>query len=636
MSKNVLLTIAGVSAAIFAALGAAPDPVLMTVGGKDVPQSEFEYLFNKNNAQQQQPQSVDEYMKMFTDYKLKVAAAEAAGLDTTASFREEMERYAGELADPYMRVKAVDDSIALVTYSHMLKNRDISHIMLNSDNRALADSLHALLASGSDFAELADAYSVDPSAKMNHGHIGFISAGMYPYAFEEKAYDTSIGELSPVFSTRFGLHIIKVNGERDDRGEVKVRHILKLTQNLAPEDTLRKLQQIDSIYTALKNGADFSETAMRETEDPSGTKNGGDLPWFGAGRMVPEFEAAAFSLSDGEISAPVRTSYGYHLILKEGSRRTGTFEDSRKAIDELMARDERSVMASRRATQQYRERYGIEAKQDVMNKADALIAESGGDVRAALTRLRECGDVIASGCSHELTVGDAASLIQFNVPADKLAEVFRSAVEYKLNELARSCARADLVREEPSYANLLNEYHDGLLLYEISNNEVWDKPNRDPQGLERYYEAHRNEYTWDKPRYKGYLIMAENDSVAEAARAYLNEGNVPDDSLTVELRKRFGTDAKVERVLAATGANAVIDYVAFGGPHPKAVGRWNAFLPFRYRIIAQPEEAADVKGQLSVDYQKELEKEWLDKLRRTYRVKVNEKTLKALRDKYSR
>lgn len=499
MSKTKFLTLMLAVAAVAAAFAA--DPVLMNVAGKDVRLSEFEYLFNKNNAQQQQPQSVDDYIKLFTDYKLKVAAAEAAGLDTTAKFREEMARYSDELAEPYMRDMTVADSLTRVAYSHMLRNVDVSHIM--TSDRALADSLHALIAAGADFEALADSFSIDPMVKRNHGHVGYISAGMFPYEIEEVAYDTPVGKLADVFTTRYGHHIIKVHGQRDDRGEVKVRHILKLTQGLSPADTLEKVRQIDSIYTALKAGADFQELASRLTDDPSGKDKGGDLPWFGAGRMVPQFEAASFALADGEISKPVRTDYGYHIILKEGSRKQPSFEDSRKAIDAQMARDSRSTMPVRRATERYMARYGAAVDNDAMAGARAVIDSAGQNVRSAIEGLATYTRPLARIGNASITASDAIALINPGIQPRYLKEALGEAVNYLLGRKAREMAKADLATTEPEYANLMNEYHDGILLYEISDREVWNRPNADTEGLTRYFEAHRKDYTWDKPRYKG-------------------------------------------------------------------------------------------------------------------------------------
>lgn len=628
MKKNLLFTMAVSAMAVLAAVAAAPDPVLMNIAGKDVHKSEFEYLYNKNNLQQQQSQSIDEYLGMFIDYKLKVAAAEAAGLDTMASFSDEMARYAKELARPYLKDAAVEDSIARVTYDHMLKNVDINHLMVA--DKHLADSLRQLLESGADWADLAVKYSTDPSAKTNGGHIGYISSGTFPWSFEKVVYDTPVGGMSHVFRTQYGYHIIKVNGERPDRGEVKVRHILKLTRG-ADADTLQKLHEIDSIYQVLKNGADFKEVASRETEDPSGKNNGGDLDWFGTGRMVPQFEAASFALKDGELSAPVRTAYGYHLILKEGSRQRKPFEDMRKEIEETMARDERSQMAQARAIDGFKARYKARMDENVGKAVEEALSLSNGNVANALRVLRQNNAPAGYVDDKAVAVADVASMLAPGIPQNEFKDVFLAALDYKLGEAATDRAIADLPKTEPSYANLMNEYHDGILLYEISNREVWDKPNTDKRGLEQYFEAHRKDYTWDTPRYKGYLIMAENDSVADLARTYLASSGAPDDSLAIVLRKQMGNNAKVERVLAPQGANAVIDYVAFGGARPQPVGRWASFVPFRYRIIAQPEEAADVKGALSVDYQKKLEKEWLEQLHRTYKVKLNEKAINLLK-----
>ncbi|MDE5643806.1 MAG: peptidylprolyl isomerase, partial [Muribaculaceae bacterium] len=236
--KKYFVSAAVLGAILFAAGAKNNDPVLMTVNGKKVPLSEFEYLYKKNNSQQLQPQTLDEYVDMFVNYKLKVADAEAAGLDTTASFRQELVKYCNDLARPYLRDQAVEDSLARVSYNHMLETITVSHIMIPSgQNAAEAEKAHARLDSirtailngKTTFEEAARENSVDNASKVRGGLMGVVGAGRYPWAFEDMAYNTATGEISPVVNSGFRFHIIRVEKREPAKGEVHAAHILKLT-----------------------------------------------------------------------------------------------------------------------------------------------------------------------------------------------------------------------------------------------------------------------------------------------------------------------------------------------------------------------------------------------------------------------
>ena len=241
MNKSlILLAVAAASAMSAAGKGNPGDEVLMTINKKPVTLGEFEYLYHKNQSQQVSPQTIDEYLDMFVTYKQKVAAAEAEGIDRTDAFRSEFEGYRRDLSEPYLEVKEVEDSLVDVIYERMKKEVDVSHIMLpshgkgvNADtNRERLDSIRTALLGGADFDALARRFSSDPAAKRNGGHMGYIPAGVYPYTFEDAAYTTPAGQISPVIETPFGYHIVKVNGSRPASGQVLVEHILKLTQGL--------------------------------------------------------------------------------------------------------------------------------------------------------------------------------------------------------------------------------------------------------------------------------------------------------------------------------------------------------------------------------------------------------------------
>ena len=289
------------------------DPVLMTINGKQIKLSEFEYLYHKNNQQQVEKESLDKYVERFVLYKQKVADAEAAGIDTTQAFIKEFEGYQKDLAAPYIS----EDTTymwQLITeaYDHFRKEINVDHIMLplgaSPEENALVvarmDSLRTCILNGEAWEDLVDRFSSDPSKQRNHGHYDYIQAGRFPYDFETVVYSTPIGAISQPFVTQYGVHMIRANQERAC-DYVHAKHILKLfPQNATEEQKAAIKVKIDSIYALIKAGANFEDLAKTESMDGS-AKRGGDLGWFSRGRMVQPFEDIAFDLADGAISEPL-------------------------------------------------------------------------------------------------------------------------------------------------------------------------------------------------------------------------------------------------------------------------------------------------------------------------------------------
>jgi len=614
------------------------DQVLMTINGKPVTLGEFEYLYHKNNSQQVKTQSIEDYLQMFITYKQKVAEAEANGIDTTQAFQNEFNGYRRELAEPYLRMQEVEDSLINDIYSRMQKEVDVSHIMLashgpgiNSDEqKARLDSIRTAILNGSDFAELARRFSIDRSVVQNGGHMGYISAARFPHTFEDAAYTTPEGQISPVIETPFGYHIVKVNGTRPAQGQVLVEHILKLTQGLPPAEADKKKAQIDSIATLLANGGDFEAIARMESEDPGTKREGGKLNWFGTGMMVPEFEAAAFALKNGETSEPIRTAYGYHIIRKLDSKGVEPLETMKPLIKNAIAQDERGQLPRRRKLEQLRAKFKSEINKRNLDAVRAEIIAHGGLDSTLIAGYITSDLPMASVGKTEIPLSEIAASIPpaLQGTPEQQADIFGKALQHSVDEALIDAERDDLVNTSPDYRNLLNEYRDGMLLFEISDREVWSKAKQDKEGLEKFFNANREKYRWDKPHYKAYVVFATSDSVMNAARTFLNTNNVPDDSLSISLRREFGKDIKVEKVIAVQGENDITDYLGFGGMKPEPKGKWAFYFPYHDRVLDAPQEAADVRGAVTGDYQSKLEEEWTATLRKKYPAKINKKVLK--------
>lgn len=612
--------------ALTTAAKAPKDPVVMTVDGTPVTLSEFEYLFHKNADQQVEQESVDQYLQRFIDYKLKVIQARHERQDTTASFKKDFKQYRTEIAIPLLRDTVVEQKILDDSYAHTLENVSVDHIMLKLDDRAVADSLRALLANGkADFFEVAKQYSIDPSLKQNGGRYGWISAGVYPYAFEEAAYDTPVGQISQVAKTPYGYHILRVNDRRPDAGEIRASHILILTNE--GQDTVLAAARADSIYTALQNGADFAELARRVSECPSKAQ-GGDLEWFGRGRMVPEFEEVAFDLKLGEVSKPVRSRFGYHVIKKTDARRASK-ADAMNELRAAIARDERSVRPRLARAQTLMKEYNTHTDKKGLDALMASVKAVGYDSTRTLMRtspqpLFYVGDsVISLGNFFDTKYPMVPGIPQATQVQEKLDE--RMATTTLVYENHR------LEQKYPEFRLLSNEYRDGLMLFASMEQNVWNRPTADPEGLEAFFNAHRADYAFATPRWKGYIISANEDSIIAQVNDYLAKYQPNFDDAAVLLKAQFPRNIKIERVVLPQGENAIVDYVAFDGIKPELKGRWDHYTTYLGHLINAPENAADVRGKVTADWVAQLEDEWMQALRKRYEVKVDQKVLKKVK-----
>ena len=569
----------------------AQKETLMTINGKAVSAEEFLYIYEKNNqAGAVDPKTMDEYLDMFINFKLKVAEAEAQGIDTTESFKKELKGYRAQATPKYLQDASAMDSLVEMSWRHMAKDRRAAHIAIqcpmNADSAAQAEALakinearervtigkEVLKGKGKKaklvrlpveaFDAVARELSTDPSVQETGGELGWITPFRYVYPLEEATYNTPVGQISPVFRTQYGYHIVLVEEERD-HVEVKAAHIMKMV----PADSLSDAKKIliDSIAKVV-TPENFAEVARIESEDRGSSTRGGDLGWFGKGMMVKAFEDAAFSMKAGEISEPVRTQYGWHILYKEAERGIQPLDSMRTQIERQVKRDERA------------------------NEAD----------KSFIRKTRA----------------------EYNLPATMTdAEVKAFADEH-------------LEAKYPELKNLVQEYHDGILLFEVSLREVWDKAAKDTAGLEAYFKANKKNYTWEKPRWKGYLIQAKDKSSAKAAQAIIKSANP--DSIQSYIAKRVNCDSvtyvKVQHGLWEQGKNAAID--KFGFKDKKAEFTPNEAMPEVVCVgkkLKAPEAWSDEKGKVTTDYQDYLEAEWIKQLRAKYPVVLNEEVWEKIK-----
>ena len=623
------------------AIAKGGDPVLMTINGKDIKLSEFEYLYHKNNQQQVEKETLEQYVERFVLYKQKVADAEAAGIDTTQAFKTEFEGYQKDLAAPYM----VEDTsyrwhFVTEAFERSKKQIDIDHFMLplggspeeTQANMERMDSIRNCILNGESWETLVDQYSSDPSKPRNHGRYGFISAGMFPYGFETEVYTAQPGEVTKPFKTQFGVHMVRVNQVRD-RNDVHAKHILKLFPKDATEEQKAQCKaKIDSIYALLKAGASFEEMAQKESEDGT-ARRGGDLGWFSRGRMVQPFEDVAFNLADGEISEPFATQFGYHIV-KTVAHGSPSLEEQRNAIDNAISRDERTAMINERRLNELKTKFNYRLNPAVEGYLTSALNASGKydstfvaqSIKGSTLPLFYYGDKQSVPVSELYSALNSKALIP---DVEKAKEYILSKVDPVVEKALIEYKGRELANINPDYRNLLNEYRDGMLLFEISNRRVWKAAGKDTIGLEQYFAANRSKYTWDEPHFKGIILSAKNDSVLDLVKADIMKLGA--DTLTEALHNKYGNDIRMERMVVKQGENYLADYLAFHvGDKPDRKG-FPEFMILQGGVINQPEEMADVRGAVTSDYQDVLEQNWKQELAKKYPAKINKKVLKQVK-----
>lgn len=625
----------------------------MTVGNIDVPRSEFEYLYKKNAQQQLGSQSIDEYAELFELYKMKVADALAEGLDTTSGFLKEFRGYRSELAAPYMTDSVYIQSLMKEAYDRAAQEVEAIHIMrfkvadlaANKASRQQLDSLrNVILNQGGDFGALAAKYSDDKGSSDRGGNMGYITSMQYPYAFETVAYNLPEGEISEVIESPQGYHLLKGGKKRPARGKVLAEHILLLVPQDASSQMASSIEaKMDSIYNVAVSGGDFEALARQYSQDPGSAAKGGLLPWFGSGRMVAEFDSTAFAMPVGEISRPFRTSYGWHIIKKLDAKSRDSYEEMKPELEQavMRAQDERFSMINKHFVAGLQKKYKYREYPEVDKQILDYVSANGVD-KGFFERFNEtpqyADQTLITFDGNKRTVGDfVKSIIKYeNTKNPEIAYLFVEdrLAGWKSTQLYRH-EEENLVNTYPDFRNLVNEYHDGMLLFEVSNRKVWEKAAQDTEGLNKFFEANRGNYTWSSPHVKGYLIQTKSAAISDSINKAL--ANVPKDEIVKYVQENFRNDAKIERVLAKKGDNPMVDALVFGAQYkPASKGAYSDFFLYDYNVIDQPEDLNDVRGMVTSDYQNELEQEWINTLRAKYPVKIVEKEFNKMKKDLSK
>ena len=628
-------------------LAQASDPVLMTINNKPVLKSEFEYIYNKNNTNNSlDKKTLEEYVDLFVNFKLKVEEAKTQGIDTTKSFITELSGYRSQLTKPYLTDSKVDESVLLEAYNRLKEDVDVSHVLIRiQQNATPADTLKAWttiqnilkrLQKNEDFSKVAKEVSEDPSAAENGGHLGYISAFRTVYPFETMAYNTPVGSLSKVVRSAFGYHIIKVHGRRNSLGEVLVSHIMKFTSKDDEEMNKKAKISIDSIYQRVVAGDDFGKLASELSQDKGSAAKNGELPWFGTGRMVPEFETAAFALKNvGDVSQPIQSAYGWHIIKLLEKKGVDSFENMKADLERKVKRDERANLGQQAFVNKLKLDYNFQTVKLNLQEFYKLANNAKLSDSTFLAEANKLNKSLFSFAGKNYSQSDFANYLKTNNNTEKSIASEMIDEKFKAFTDAELLAYEDtqLEKKYDDFRFLMNEYHDGILLFEVSNKEVWDKASKDTEGLANYFNGHKADYTWKEPHYKGRIISCKDKETFKAAKSIVKKS--PTDSIDKYLRTRLNDSiqyVKIEKGLFVKGENKYIDSEIFKSKEKFVPTTDYPYLFLSGKMLKNiPEDYSDVRGLVTADYQEFLEKEWIKTLRGKYPVSVDQNILKTVK-----
>jgi peptidyl-prolyl cis-trans isomerase SurA len=631
---------------------------ILTIDNKVITRAEFERVYTKNNVNSNfDSTSLNDYMKLFVDFKLKVIEAENLGLDTTESFVRELKGYRVQLEKPYFTDKETDEALIKEAYEHMKWDLKASHILIFCNPGDLPkDTLKAYnkilfirnkAVKGEDFAKLAKEYSQDPSAKKNGGDLGYFSAFDMVYPFEEAAYKTQVGEISQIARTKFGYHIIKVTDKIKNKGQIKVAHLmLTVPRGSSIEKENEAFEKINAIYDSIQMGADFAEMVKKYSDDGNTRNKGGELSYFSftTRNIIREFVNAAFSIEKiGDVSKPVKTSYGYHLIKLLDVKPIGDLEKERAKLKNKISKDERARRANDIVVKRLKEEYNLKVYKDAFSVFYKVVDSSLYAGKWDAKKLGKSNKTLFTFAdSMVFTQQDFANTISNDKKRRQnkpLKLLLNNEFDRYINKQVVNFEKSRLVYKYPEFKYLLQEYHDGILLFSLMDKMVWSKAIKDSVGLEAYYEKNKNKYMWgERVKATTYLYSSsEYESKIKKLAAKIDKKNLDvdiaeNDFATKIAEKDSSFTLEIAQHKYSKGESDIIDSLEWkqGVTTVDMVEDTCRLIYVNGIIPPEPKLLEEAKGVITADYQNYLEDKWIEELHKKHKIVVNEDVLNSM------
>ena len=650
MRKKIFLALCGLLSIYTSAQD--NNPIVLEINNKPITKSEFLKVYLKNNPNPKFDKvAIDEYLNLYKKFKFKVLEAQHLGYDTLPNLKTELAGYRKTLSLPYLTDKIENEKLITECYERLKKEIRASHILIKIDENAQpADTLEAYnritqlkkkIEKGADFGAIAREYSDDPSAQYNNGDLGYFTAFQMVFQFENAAFNTKIGEISNPIRTKFGFHIIKATDSRSAKGTMKAAHIMiSANEKSTDEEKLNAENKIQEIYEKLKKGEPFEELAQNFSEDLSSSEKGGILPEFGTGtttRMITEFETNAFSLEkDNDFSAPFKTDFGFHIVKRIQLTPLASFEKLKKEIQSKINRDDRVHLSQNHFIEKLKKEYNYQVLSTKELKWFYKNIDTnyynGGWTGNGLTTNKELFKIDQKVFTQK----------EFsNYLAENYRQIRKTSIKQLVNDQFKNWVNFELLAFEksqlevkyPDFKTLMQEYHDGVLLYEIMTDLIWNKASLDTIGLNTYFEANKNKYMW-KERINATVYECGSQKIADKVVKLLKNDTINSRHVLQIINDTSELNLSVKTNLYEKENTAFLKNTTL----KKGVN-----LPYQHGLkiyVVKVDEIIppsakllnETKGLVITDYQNYLEQTWLEELSKKYSFKVIEENIYNLQN----
>lgn len=638
------------------------NPVVLTIEGEQIRASEFLYIYLKNNnTPSYTADSLDSYMQLFINYKLKVKAAKDAQYDTIPRLKSELAQYRKQLSLPYLTDEKKNEKLVEQAYQRTITEVRASHILIrlpqdpSPKDTVMAFSkaliLRNRIIAGEDFATVAKGPqgSEDPSVEKNGGDLGYFTALQMVYPFEDAAFNLNIGDVSMPIRTKFGYHLIYLADKRPAKGMIETAHILIATNDDASAEELgRAEQKINEIYALLEGGESFESLAAKYSDDQSSKAKGGLLPIFGSGakqRMVPAFEAAAYAIpANGEYSKPIKTIFGYHIIKRIQIIPIPSYEDMHRELKLRVERDMRAETTRASFIEDLKKQYNYKS---YVSKLIGIFSNTVGDEIffgkwKGLKDHSHDNDIIFEFKDNPVTIGDFEQYaLAHQTKTGKIEKdlYFMNLAEEMASERLLNYEDSQLEGKYPEFKALMQEYANGILVFEIMQDEIWKKASKDTAGIKTYYAANHADFTYPI-RYDGDLYTCNDKATAKAVAKLLKSGVSVEEiikqinqasQLNVKVKTQLFNSETTEAFKVSKKGKTTLKIFNLG--INKAYANQDVYYVFNVRevLASREREFSEAKGLVTAAYQNQMEQEWLMALRKKYSVEINTEALHGLK-----
>ncbi|AUS06951.1 peptidylprolyl isomerase [Pseudotamlana carrageenivorans] len=626
----------------------AEEDVLFTVGDDPVYASEFIRVYQKNLdlVQDESQKDVDEYLKLFTNYKLKIKEARSQGFHENPGYKKELESYKKQLAKNYISDPKVTDELVEEAYQRITHDVNANHILVKiSEDASPADTLAAYnkivkLRARTEKEGFEKVRKEVHNGKTIYGEaLGYFSGFKMVYAFENVAYNTPVGATSQPFRTQFGYHILHVIDKRKSEGEREVGHIMIATGPEANDSIVHKAEiKINEVYAKINQGGSFEALAKQFSEDTSSAEKGGKLRPFSRGQIsVEAFENVAFSLeNEGAISEPFQTKFGWHIVKLYRIIPVSDFETMKTELAEKVKRDSRSKIIDQALIDTLKKKYEIDDEQVSLSYFESILNDNYFKNTWVLPSDFSSEKVLLNIKEEQISYqnfGDYLLKTQRQTRRKKpLKDLVKEKYQAFLKDQLMAYQESHLETENEEYASVVHEYRDGLLLFELMENTIWNTAQTDSLGVKKYFETHQSDYMFP-----------------ERIDAVIASSSKKKDLKTVS--KLLEQQENVETIKSAVNKNGDVNVIFTSGvveanhqglpkdfEFKKGVSKIfkhnDAFVVVQVKDVFPKKQKTfeEAKGLVVNDYQTLKEEKWIDSLEKKYHVKVNQDVFKKVKN----